>query len=54
LAAAGETVVAPLLSGIRGHFGAELRRFMLMQYHQGQVTVERLVTQLRAVGVSIS
>jgi len=25
-----------------------------MQYHQGQVTVERLVTQLQAVGVSIS
>ena len=25
-----------------------------MQYHQGQVTVERLVTQLRAIGVSIS
>jgi len=54
LTAAGETIAAPLPSGIRGHFGAELRRFMLMQYHQGQVTVERLVTQLRAVGVSIS
>lgn len=26
----------------RGHFGPELRRFVLMQYHQGQVTVERL------------
>ena len=25
-----------------------------MQYHQGQVTVERLVTLLQAVGVSIS
>jgi hypothetical protein len=30
------------------------RRFVLMQYHQGQVTVERLVTLLQAVGVSIS
>jgi hypothetical protein len=50
----GETIVAPLPSGIRGHFGPELRRFVLMQYHQGQVTVERLVTLLRAVGVSIS
>ena len=39
----GETIVAPLPSGIRGHFGPELRRFVLMQYHQGQVTVERLV-----------
>ena len=50
----GETIVAPLPSGIRGHFGPELRRFVLMQYHQGQVTVERLLTQLQAFGVSIS
>jgi hypothetical protein len=50
----GATVVAPLPGGIRGHFGPELCRYVLMQYHQGQVTVERLVVQLRAVGVSIS
>ena len=50
----GETIVAPLPCGIRGHFGPELRRFVLMQYHQGQVTVERLVTLLQATGVSIS
>jgi hypothetical protein len=50
----GETIVAPLPSGVRGHFGPELSRFVLMQYHQGQVTVERLVTLLLAVGVSIS
>jgi Transposase IS66 family len=50
----GETIVAPLPSGIRGHFGPELRRFVLMQHHQGQVTVERLVTLLQAIGVSIS
>jgi hypothetical protein len=50
----GETIVAPLPGGLRGHFGAELRRYVLMQYHQGQVTVERLVMQLQAVGVSIS
>ena len=50
----GKTIVAPLPGGIRGHFGPELRRFVLMQYHQGQVTVERLVTQLRAIGISIS
>ena len=42
----GETIVAPLPSGIRGHFGPELRRFVLRQHHQGQVTVERLVTLL--------
>ncbi len=50
----GDMIVAPLPGGIRGHFGPELRRFVLMQYHQGQVTVERLVTLLQAVGVSIS
>jgi hypothetical protein len=54
LTPAGEMIVAPLPSGIRGHFGPELRRFVLMQYHQGQVTVERLVTMLQAFGVSIS
>lgn len=54
LTPAGETIVAPLPGGIRGHFGADLRRYVLMQYHQGQVTVERLVTQLQAIGVSIS
>jgi hypothetical protein len=50
----GETTVAPLPRGIRGHFGPELRRFVLMQYHAGQVTVERLVAQLQAIGVSIA
>ena len=50
----GETIVAPLPGGIRGHFGPELRRFVLMQHHQGQVTAERLVTLLQAVGLSIS
>lgn len=50
----GVMIVAALPGGIRGHFGPELRRFVLMQHHQGQVTVERLVTLLQAVGVSIS
>jgi hypothetical protein len=50
----GETIVAPLPDGTRGHFGPELRRYVLMQYHQGQVTVERLVAQMQAVGISIS
>src|SRR6202162_5198097 len=49
----GETIVAPLPSGIRGHFGPELRRFVLMQYHQGQVTVERLVAQLKGFGITV-
>jgi hypothetical protein len=50
----GRTVVARLPSGIVGHFGPELRRFVLAQYHQGQVTVPRLVAQLRAIGIDIS
>jgi len=40
----GRTVIAPLPPGVEGHFGPELRRFVLMQYHQGQVTVPRLVS----------
>lgn len=50
----GETVVAPLPPGIVGHFGPELRRYVLAQYHQGQVTVPRLVAQLRDFGIEIS
>src|SRR5919202_652573 len=50
----GRTAVAPMPAGIAGHFGPELRRFVLAQYHQGQVTVARLLAQLRAIGVAIS
>ena len=50
----GRTVVAPLPAGTTGHFGSELRRFVLAQYHQGQVTVPRLVEQLRSLGLAIS
>src|SRR3954451_4235671 len=50
----GQTIVAPLPLGTRGHFGPELRRWVLTQYHQGQVTVERLLAQLQATGISIS
>jgi hypothetical protein len=50
----GRTILAPLPPGIDGHFGPELRRFVLMQYHQGQSTLPRLAALLRSVGVSIS
>jgi Transposase IS66 family len=50
----GRTVTAPMPAGIVGHFGPELRRFVLFQYHQGQVTVPHLVAQLRAIGIAIS
>ena len=52
---AGRTIVASLPPGVReGHWGAGCARFILLQHHQGQVTVERLTPQLRAVGISIS
>ena len=48
----GRLLLAPLPRGIDGHFGPELRRFVLLQHHQGQVTVERLAAQLQAIGIS--
>lgn len=50
----GQTIVAALPAGITGHFGAELRRFVLMLYHQGQSTLPRLTALLQSVGVTIS
>jgi hypothetical protein len=50
----GCTILAPLPEGIDGHFGPELRRFVLMQYHQGQSTLPRLTALLRSIGVAIS
>ena len=50
----GDMMTAPLPAGISGHFGPELRRFVLAQYHQGQMTVPRLLAQLRAFGIVIS
>ena len=47
-------IVAPLPVGVRGHFGAELRRFVLALYHGAQTTVERLTALLRDLGVDIS
>src|SRR3954453_1977943 len=50
----GHLIVAPLPGGVDTHFGPELRRFVLAQYRQGQVTLPRLVAQLRALGLAIS
>jgi hypothetical protein len=50
----GQTIVAPLPAGISGHFGPDMRRFVLMQYHHGQSTLPRVTALLRSVGVSIS
>jgi hypothetical protein len=50
----GKTIIAPLPDGTQGHFGPNLRRFVLMQYHQGQTTLPRLAALLQSVGLSIS
>ena len=50
----GTMLTAPLPVGIDSHFGPELRRFILAQYYQGQVTMPRLVEMLRAFGIFIS
>ena len=50
----GRMPVAPRPASVVDHSSPELRRFVLLQHHQGQVTVERLVAQLRAIGLSIS
>src|SRR3954454_23521660 len=39
---------------VSGHFGPGIVRFVLMQHIQGQVTVERLLAQLKGLGVRIS
>jgi Transposase IS66 family len=50
----GTMVLAALPAGVIGHFGPELRRFVLARHYQGQVTVQRLVAQPRGIGVAIS
>ena len=50
----GKTVTAPLPAAVDGHFGPELRRFVLVQYHQGQVTAARILALLRGFGIAIS
>src|SRR3954453_15409728 len=50
----GQTVIAPLPAGIAGHCGADLRRYVLALYHQGQLTVPRLVEHLAVLGLCVS
>src|SRR5689334_2020698 len=49
----GQAIIAPLPAEVGGHFGPGIVRFVLMQHVQGQVTTERLLVQLRALGVRI-
>ena len=50
----GDTVLAPLPAGITSHFGPELKRYVLAQYHQSQTTMPRLLRQLQDLGIAIS
>src|SRR3982751_1376958 len=50
----GHELVAPLPPEVAGHFGPGIVRYVLMQHVQGQVTTERLLAQLRALGVRIA
>jgi hypothetical protein len=43
-----------VVAGLRGHFRPERRRFVLVQYHQGQTTVERLQALLCDLGIDTS
>jgi hypothetical protein len=50
----GQEIVAPLPAEVTGHFGPGIVRFILMQHVQGQVTTERLLAQLKALGIRIA
>src|SRR3954449_1042210 len=50
----GREIVAPLPPEVAGHFGPGIVRYILMQHVQGQVTVERLLAQLTALGIRIA
>jgi hypothetical protein len=50
----GREIIASLPPEVTGHFGPGVVRFVLMQHVQGQVTTERLLVQLRALGIRIA
>jgi hypothetical protein len=50
----GKFVLAPLPKETASHFGPNLKRFILSQYHQGQVTIPRLFGLLRDLGIDVS
>jgi hypothetical protein len=50
----GQTIIAALAEATKGRFGPDLRRFVLMQYHQSQTTLPCLTARLSSVGLAIS
>ncbi|WP_200343744.1 IS66 family transposase [Rhodovibrio sodomensis] len=49
----GRTVTAELPGHVQGHYGGDLRRLIVTLYHRGQMTIPRITTQLRDLGVDI-
>jgi hypothetical protein len=54
ITADGRTIIASLPTGVDNNVGPELKRFILVQYHQMQTTIPRLVTLLHAFGLDVS
>ena len=50
----GTVLVAPVPDEVQGQFGAELRRFVVNYYYDGQSTMPRAHRLLRMLGVDIS
>ncbi len=50
----GTLQVAPRPADVDGHFGVELKQFILYQVHQTHVSQARLLEQLREYGIDIS
>jgi hypothetical protein len=50
----GKSIVGKLPEHIRGHFDAQLKRYILYQHFQCHVTQPLLLEQLREIGVDIS
>lgn len=50
----GSVCVAPRPAGVEGHFGVNLKQYVLLQVHQNHVTQGRLLEELREWGLDIS
>ena len=50
----GTLLVGPRPEGVKSHFGPGLRQYILLQAHQNHVTQNRILEQLRDLGVDIS
>ena len=49
----GKSIVAKLPDGVSGGFGPELKRYLLAQYYESQVTIPRLEKQMNGIRLPI-